>query len=454
MVVSKSARLATLVLALVFVACLKVQPSVLAADEVPATPAPLSPTLLNRNLTIVGGQPASPGEWPWQAFIRSGPYMCGGSLIHREWVVTAAHCVVDSSNNVVATGSIHVTLGEHWRNQTESTEQRVAVTKVVVHPNYNARSYDYDIALLQLATAAIPTNAVQTILPVVSTTDDALVAAGTLAVITGWGATSEGGMTSPELLEATVPIVSTEQCNQVYGAITGNMLCAGYAAGGVDSCQGDSGGPLVVPTAEQGWKLAGIVSFGFGCARANFYGVYTRVSTFVPWLEEQIGESLSSTVTAPTGASATILPEETTTLLLESAAGTINLAIAPGTVASPTELYWVDTPLTMPATNEMQLSNGSFTLRAVQNNQLVDHLVFQHPVTLTLTYRDEAVQSLDEDRLALWQLDPATGRWSDSTITILDHQPATNQLVVTVTQVAEYALGSRLHTAFLPVVHR
>lgn len=271
-----------------------------AAQSADAPIAPTPVTALSRTTTIVGGQLATPGEWPWQVFIHAGPYMCGGILIHESWVLTAAHCLTDDHDQAITPDAVWVVLGEYNRNIIDGTEQKITITQVIVHPDYDASVNNNDIALLQLTTPAVLGDAVRIIQPVFSPVDDALVTVGAQATVTGWGTTAEGSATALELHEVMVPLVSNEQCNHIYSIITDNMLCAGYENGGKDSCQGDSGGPLVVPTAEGGWKLAGIVSFGYGCARANFYGVYTRVPTYVTWIEGYTGSLNTAPATLPT----------------------------------------------------------------------------------------------------------------------------------------------------------
>jgi hypothetical protein len=249
---------------------------------------------------IVGGGPADPGEYPWMvALVDSSTdnplfgQFCGGSLIGPEWVLTAAHCVV-SFGSVADPEDIDVVLGVNNLDEgptSGSSGQRIEVAQVIPHPAYNEVSRDSDVALLHLsAPASLAPSAVGT-LGVVGPGDGALVAPGTVSTVTGWGTTSEGGAASNKLLEVDVPIVSNATCNapaSYNGAVTENMLCAGFAEGGKDACQGDSGGPLIVPDGEGGWLQAGVVSWGFGCARPDWYGVYSRVSQFKDWIDQYV----------------------------------------------------------------------------------------------------------------------------------------------------------------------
>ena len=246
---------------------------------------------------IVGGQPADPGEYPWQAMVLPGGYLCGGSLIHAQWVVTAAHCMFDGNDNPFTPGQVTVRLGEYRRNVNDGTEQTRAVAQIIVHPSYNPNINDNDIALLKLAAPATVNSFVAPISPASSPAVDALVEAGDPSTVTGWGDTTEGGNLATVLMEVSVPIVSNAACNQSYGFITSNMLCAGLAQGGKDSCQGDSGGPLIVPLGDGSWLLAGIVSSGNGCARAGFPGIYTRVSRFTGWIGQYVPANVPPTAT-------------------------------------------------------------------------------------------------------------------------------------------------------------
>ncbi len=232
---------------------------------------------------IVGGEPADPGVYPWAAAIalerQDGTLFnfCGGSLITPEWVVTAAHCRVQVGQKII--------LGR--LNLTENDGQVHNIVEVINHENYDSNTSDSDIALLKLGTSSS-----QTPISLIPENGD-LAAPGKKFTIAGWGLLEEGGMASADLMEVTVPVVSNDSCQTQYNGtgvtITNNMLCA--ADPGKDSCQGDSGGPgMVIDSAADTERLAGVVSFGIGCARPNFPGVYTRVSQFVDWINDHIGD--------------------------------------------------------------------------------------------------------------------------------------------------------------------
>lgn len=261
-----------------------------------ATPTPTAAPNTPKQLAaprIVGGQDADQGEYPWQVLVTPGGFLCGGALIDELWVVTAAHCVdnIDTSN-------ISVVLGNHTQSVSESTEQSFSIAESHPHPDYSAVTNDFDIALLKLSSpATIIAGQVETI----SLNTEADLTGGLLATVIGWGTTSSGGSAADVLQEVQVPIVSNATCIESYGStITANMVCAGFAEGGKDSCQGDSGGPLMIPDGEGGFKLAGVVSFGTGCAQANFYGVYARVSQFTAWISTTMSEEEADPTATPT----------------------------------------------------------------------------------------------------------------------------------------------------------
>ncbi|XP_074477020.1 transmembrane protease serine 9-like [Sebastes fasciatus] len=236
------------------------------------------------NTRIVGGEDAPPGSWPWQVSLQKfGSHVCGGSLINREWVMSAAHCFSSTS-----TSGWQVSLGRQNLQGKNPNERSRTVAKIILHPKYDSSTSDNDIALLRLSK---PVKFTDYIRPVCLAASDSVFNNGTDSWVTGWGAVEEGvSLPFPETLqEVEVPVLGNRHCNCLngVGTVTDNMICAGVLAGGKDSCQGDSGGPMVN---QQGsvWVQSGIVSFGFGCARPNLPGVYSRVSSYQSWINSLI----------------------------------------------------------------------------------------------------------------------------------------------------------------------
>lgn len=292
---------------------------------------------------IVGGGNAAVGELPWQVIVYPDQYLCGGTLIDANWVLTAAHCVVDENGAPMNPGLVQVVAGEYRLASSDGTEQQRGVVQLHVHPGYNADTSDNDLALLHLDAPVTLGPSVGTIARVESPAYDSLAAPGVEAMVSGWGALVEGGPVADTLQKVRVPIVSNGACNSAYGGgITDNMVCAGLTAGGKDSCQGDSGGPLVVPDGGS-WRLAGVVSFGTGCAQAGFYGVYTRVSWYDQWIA---GYVAGATPTPTVGVTPTATPEATPT-------GT------PGGTPSPTGTP-APTATADPTRAGNQVRNGTF----------------------------------------------------------------------------------------------
>lgn len=241
---------------------------------------------------IINGKQAPAGAFPWQVSLGvswiTDPYaahFCGGSVLSERWIVTAAHCAVrlTPSQIVVTAGTNRLVDGATRRN----------INRIIVHKNYNRIRSDNDIALLELRDPlpmGMPIQRVDLLRP----SEEVGLTVTSVLTVTGWGAITEGGgpVRDLEYLD-DLPFVPLETCNstQAYnGRITTNMICAGFRAGGKDSCQGDSGGPLTLGSGTS-LRLAGIVSWGDGCAQPDRVGVYTRVANYVEWVQACVSNS-------------------------------------------------------------------------------------------------------------------------------------------------------------------
>ena len=221
---------------------------------------------------IVGGSQADEGEFPFMASIQSkgqdgtSGHFCGGSVIGTRWVLTAAHCLVDT-----APGEIQVGVGRTDIDDL-STGQTLAVDRIVVHPDY-AETGTFDAALVHVtADIAAPSIALTAV------GEDSLEADGAPLTVAGWGTEFFGSPVIPSGLKSVdVEAVADASCttNAMMGFQPDSELCA-EALGG-DSCQGDSGGPLFGTVAGRVTQV-GIVSYGLGCATPAFPGVYGEVN--------------------------------------------------------------------------------------------------------------------------------------------------------------------------------
>ncbi|XP_077166005.1 chymotrypsinogen 2-like [Paroedura picta] len=225
---------------------------------------------------IVNGEDAVPGSWPWQVSLQdsTGFHFCGGSLIREDWVVTAAHCNVRTTHQVV--------LGEFDQGSPSAEIQVLKIAKVFKNPKFNIFTIKNDITLLKLDTPARLTDRVSPVcLP--EATDD--FPGGLSCVTTGWGLMRYNDKNTPEKLQqVALPLLTNEQCKKYWGnRIADVMVCAGAA--GASSCRGDSGGPLVCQK-NGAWTLAGIVSWGSSTCSTSSPGVYARVTELRAWIDE------------------------------------------------------------------------------------------------------------------------------------------------------------------------
>ncbi|HZN75360.1 MAG TPA: serine protease [Micromonosporaceae bacterium] len=239
---------------------------------------------------VVGGVRADEGDFPWIVRLSGG---CAGALAAPRFVLTAAHCVPGTGR----TSSIRVTAG----SADLGSDRSVTVRSVYVRqaPDFRQVTSGNDWAIVELERALD--------LPTLPLATSGRYNGGRFTVL-GWGSTSEGSLVQQrQLRRATVSYVDDRTCARAYESlgydfVPSDMICAGNArSNGPDACQGDSGGPLVHRAADGGWVQVGIVSWGYGCARKGYPGVYTQVSTFAEAIAEAVRAGGSAEKLVPTG---------------------------------------------------------------------------------------------------------------------------------------------------------
>ncbi|MFF2009926.1 S1 family peptidase [Streptomyces sp. NPDC058195] len=247
-----------------------------------------SPARAAEDGIVVGGQPAHVKDSPWAVALssrdrfgdtRAGQF-CGGVVVAPTKVLTAAHCLSREALGVDI-GSVRDLRVISGRDALRGTGgQETAVRETWTNPGFDPTTNAGDLAVLTLADA-LPAKSV---IPMAES-GDAAYAPGTDALVYGWGDTTGNGDYASSLRSAKVHVLSDATCEQAYpgggnGAYdASSMLCAGELLGGYDACQGDSGGPLVARG-----RLIGLVSWGNGCARVGYPGVYTRISAAIGWM--------------------------------------------------------------------------------------------------------------------------------------------------------------------------
>uniref|UniRef100_A0A8B9M1E6 CFAI factor n=1 Tax=Accipiter nisus TaxID=211598 RepID=A0A8B9M1E6_9AVES len=245
---------------------------------------------LTRRKRIVGGEIARKGEFPWQVAIKEtgsegATVYCGGVYIGGCWVLTAAHCV--RANRVhlyrVWVGLLHTIL---YDKETDT----FSLNRLIIHENYNASTYENDIALLELKGFGKGECSLQQITPACIPWSDYMFKAGDRCKVSGWGL--EKGYTKQYILKwGNVNLF--QNCSEIYpGRFFKQMACAGTYDGSIDSCKGDSGGPLVCFDAENVAYVWGIVSWGENCGEAGHPGVYTKVASYYDWISHHVTRSL------------------------------------------------------------------------------------------------------------------------------------------------------------------
>ncbi|XP_028670738.2 serine protease 27-like [Erpetoichthys calabaricus] len=270
-----------------------VTPSSNSSSTVPVDPVACGQS--PHNSSTVGGADAYAGAWPWQVLIEyqsesaAAITFCGGSLIARSWVLSAAHCF-PKTNNI---SGYTLYMGRYWLYQPTFAEQVRTISNVVGYPGYQSAELGGDVVLIQLSSPVVYTDYIQ---PICLPSPAAPFLDGQKCWVTGWGNIDEG-VSLPSLgplQELQVSIISTANCSTLYrdaGAldtIPSDAFCAGFPQGQNDLCLGDSGGPLVCQNSDGHWVQAGIVSFGVPCAQPNLPGVYVQVTAYSSWIQHQV----------------------------------------------------------------------------------------------------------------------------------------------------------------------
>ncbi|XP_067847685.1 complement factor I [Heptranchias perlo] len=250
-----------------------------------------SNSTLKRSKRLVGGTEALQGEFPWQIAVYEDSYLnCGGIFIGGCWVLTAAHCV-----RPYRLSSYLVRIAKYDKRNISDHEEILPVEKIIVHDDYNPKTYQNDIALIKVVHVfkdkkCIPLS--DDVQPVCVPWSDYLFRPNKTCIVSGWGR-SEGNAKVRVLRWAELDIIGN--CSAIYKSdFFEGMACAGKIDGTVDSCKGDSGGPLVCSDERNEAYVWGVVSWGKQCGTAEFPGVYTEVSHYFEWLSNNVGRALIS----------------------------------------------------------------------------------------------------------------------------------------------------------------
>ncbi|KAK0181219.1 hypothetical protein PV327_003521 [Microctonus hyperodae] len=225
---------------------------------------------------IVNGEDAKPGEIPYQVSLQTlgSFHFCGGSVLNKNYVITAAHCVVNQDVNTMKIVAATTDLTDP-----KSTHE---VEKIIIHEKYDSYdSWRNDIALIKVKTEFVA-NSVLSFVPLPTPSQE--IPAESVAVVSGWGRLWQGG-SSPKVLQKTeIFIASQNYCEKKYNEqgydIHSTHICAHDPVEETGSCHGDSGGPLTVEG-----KLVGLVSWAMGCAMTDYPTVYTRVPEYLDWIK-------------------------------------------------------------------------------------------------------------------------------------------------------------------------
>ncbi|KAH9645430.1 hypothetical protein HF086_014522 [Spodoptera exigua] len=235
---------------------------------------------------IVSGHNTSIAAVPWQVSLREKTYpICGGSVVTDIWLLTAAHCLLRARAS-----ELSVRLGSSWKTH---GGEMYDVKECYVHPRYVSKTKTNDVGLVRLYS---PLRFSSRVLPIRLVAREARLPANEPAIVSGWGKLKEGGPSATYLQSSTIKTIAMKLCRRSgldrKAIDPASMFCAGsFSQASPDACQGDSGGPIVYEGV-----LIGVVSWGLGCARGNFPGVYSRLSypLIYDWIHDHITKKLEN----------------------------------------------------------------------------------------------------------------------------------------------------------------
>ncbi|KAL7640661.1 UNVERIFIED_CONTAM: hypothetical protein RMT77_008936 [Armadillidium vulgare] len=248
------------------------------------------PLKIDDQVAVVGGIPSFRNSWPWMVLLgkRRGPsniYFCSGVLLNKNYVITAAHCVLEPD-------PFFARFGEHdYKTPSSTVPEDIEVKDVIFHPKYKVNRGYYDMALLKLTKPISIRKEVKPVcLPWGTLLNEDLIKKK--VTVTGWGSEEFGGRPSRVLREVVLEVFEPKVCEESYSKLPDfvadypegmnktTIVCAGDKSGGKDTCQGDSGGPMVEEGRNGIYNLVGIVSKGYGCGLKDFPGIYTPLRNY------------------------------------------------------------------------------------------------------------------------------------------------------------------------------
>uniref|UniRef100_A0A8C6WR19 Zgc:154142 n=1 Tax=Neogobius melanostomus TaxID=47308 RepID=A0A8C6WR19_9GOBI len=302
---------------------------------IPAIP----PSITTR---IVNGEPAEPNSWPWQVSMQVWPdsrptyaHICGGTLIHTTWVLTAAHCFINYADEL---HRWRMCLGKHNLTFTESTEKCFNVTGIYRHEGFKyptVPTVEFDIALVRLDGEVTPTREISyACLP----SEEEVLPGGKKCYATGWGdetGDSLNAKPSETLNQVALPVVPYDTCKRMdywWFQVKPSMICCGYTLPDELQSVWRFGGPLVCQDAPgSAWEVHGITSFGpIGCIMDKKPSVFTRTSAYLPWIKNVMRRDIYIEQTSGCGG-----PKD-----LSGTGGTLSSMGFPGSYSNKASCQW------------------------------------------------------------------------------------------------------------------